>query len=258
MTKYLGAGLAYLKNAFASFRLTGGVLVIEECDVYTERRGREGGGVAEMIMTEMEGPPPSSPSAVMFTSNYPHVITPAILRRLTASIHVPGLDDVGRRGIVSLYNVVSPAMMEEIVEKTDGWGGAGEFVWCHKVVSVHIYFEAVCCRRAKYAAIPFLPLFAPLLSTPPIPLDIHTLLKRAHELAVSSLLSCTDIGVNDDWTVPLQLKEQVKGVQVGVEVWVVMRDMLGEALLQPSPAPSSPSSVGVPTAISSGLSPIQE
>ncbi|GMH49808.1 hypothetical protein TrRE_jg7486 [Triparma retinervis] len=208
LTKYLGAGLTYLKNAFTSFRLSGGVLVLEECDVYTERRGREGGGVAEMIMTEMEGPPPSSPSVVMLTSNYPQAITPAILRRLTASIHVPGLDAVGRRGIVSLYDVVGPEVVEEIVEKTDGWGGA----------------------------------------------DIHTLLKRAHELAVSSLLSCTDIGVNDDWTVPPQLKEQVKGVHVGAEVWVVMRDMIGEAILPPSPAPSSP----LAAAISSALSPIQE
>ena len=65
--------MTYLKNAFTSFRLSGGVLVLEECDVYTERRGREGGGVAEMIMTEMEGPPPSSPSVVMLTSNYPQV-----------------------------------------------------------------------------------------------------------------------------------------------------------------------------------------
>jgi hypothetical protein len=36
------------------------------------------------------------------------------------------LDAVGRRGIVSLYDVVGPEVVEEIVEKTDGWGGAGK------------------------------------------------------------------------------------------------------------------------------------
>jgi len=158
-----------------------------------------------MIMMEMEGARPLCPSSIILTTNYIQAITPAILRRLTASLHVPGLDAIGRQGIISRYNVTSRKVEEEIVLKTEGWGGA----------------------------------------------DVHTLLKRSHELAVSSLLAKTDVGVNEDWTVPNRLKEQVKGVQVGGEVWKVMSDMLGEAEPQLAMVSSSPTRL-------TALSPIHE
>lgn len=123
LTKYLGEGLKYISSIFSTFRESGGVLVIEECDVYTERRGRAGGGISEVIMTEIEGPVPRLPGCVMMTTNFPENICQGMIRRVTATVEVAGLDKGGRQGIVGRY-VLDEGLSGEVVAKTEGWGGS--------------------------------------------------------------------------------------------------------------------------------------
>jgi transitional endoplasmic reticulum ATPase len=144
LSKWVGESEKAVREVFKKARQAAPCLVFfDEIDALAPVRGaRMGDGVAERVvaqlLTEIDGIEGLKGVVLLAATNRPEMVDPALLRpgRFDIKIEIKPPDALGRRQILEVHTNQKPladaAILDELVEKTEGWVGADLAALCNQ------------------------------------------------------------------------------------------------------------------------------